>query len=145
MSQLWGILESQYFITLLFVHSAEEDNLSPFDQKIACLHQSIAINNKHVYRQSQVRKPTGKAHVSAVGNSWTTIFYHIVICAFSRGRQLVSFRSKNCLPAPEHQNKQQTCISPESGAKANRQWGRVGWMLTDHRYGLLSSKFLAWS
>ena len=38
--------------------SAEEDNLSPFDLNIACLCQSIEINNnKHVYRQSQVRKP----------------------------------------------------------------------------------------
>ena len=42
------------------LHSAEEDNLSPFDLKIACLCQSIKINNnKHVYRQSQVRMPTG--------------------------------------------------------------------------------------
>ena len=40
--------------------SAEEDNLSPFDSNIACLCQSIEINNnKHVYRQSQVRKPIG--------------------------------------------------------------------------------------
>ena len=42
------------------LHSAEEDNLSPFDSNIACLCQSIEINNnKRVYRQSQVRKPTG--------------------------------------------------------------------------------------
>ena len=42
------------------LHSAEEDNLSPFDLNIACLCQSIEINNnKYVYRQSQVRKPTG--------------------------------------------------------------------------------------
>ena len=42
------------------LHSAEEDNLSPFDSKIACLCQSIEIkNNTHVYRQSQMRKPTG--------------------------------------------------------------------------------------
>ena len=42
------------------LHSAEEDNLSPFDLKITCLCQSIKINNdKHVYRQSQVRKPNG--------------------------------------------------------------------------------------
>ena len=27
------------------LHSAEEDNLSPFDSKIACLCQSIEINN----------------------------------------------------------------------------------------------------
>ena len=31
------------------LHSAEEDNLSPFDLKIACLCQSIEINNKHVW------------------------------------------------------------------------------------------------
>ena len=31
-----------------FLHSTEEDNLSPFDWKIACLYQSIGIeNNKH--------------------------------------------------------------------------------------------------
>ena len=42
------------------LHSAEEDNLSPFDSNTACLCKSIEINNnKHVYRQSQVRKPTG--------------------------------------------------------------------------------------
>ena len=41
------------------LHSAEEHNLSPFDLNIACLCQSIEINNnKHVYRQSQVRKST---------------------------------------------------------------------------------------
>ena len=40
--------------------SAEEDNLSPFDSNIACLCQSIEINNnKCVYRQSQVRMPNG--------------------------------------------------------------------------------------
>ena len=40
--------------------SAEEDKLSPFDSKIACLCQSIEINNnKFVYRQVQVRMPNG--------------------------------------------------------------------------------------
>ena len=39
--------------------SAGEHNLSPFDLNIACLCQSIEINNnKYVYRQSQVRKST---------------------------------------------------------------------------------------
>ena len=34
--------------------------VSPLDSNIACLCQSIEINNnKHVYRQSQVRKPNG--------------------------------------------------------------------------------------
>ena len=43
------------------LHSAEEDNPSPFDLNIACLCQSIKINNnKHVYRQSQERKPAGR-------------------------------------------------------------------------------------
>ena len=42
------------------LHSAEENNLSPFDSNIACLCQSIEINNnKHIYLQNQVRKPTG--------------------------------------------------------------------------------------
>ena len=41
------------------LHSAEEHNLSPFDLNITCLCQSIEIiNNKYVYRQSQVRKST---------------------------------------------------------------------------------------
>ena len=31
------------------LHSAEEDNLSPFDSKSVCLCQSIEINNKHVW------------------------------------------------------------------------------------------------
>ena len=35
--------------------------------------------------------------------------------------------------------------SPELGAKVNWQWGQVGWMLADHRNGLSSSSFLAWS
>ena len=30
------------------LHSAEEDNLSPFDLNIACLCQSIEIDNKHI-------------------------------------------------------------------------------------------------
>ena len=42
------------------LHSAVEDNVSPFDSKTACLCQNIKNNNiKHVYRQSQVQKPTG--------------------------------------------------------------------------------------
>ena len=42
------------------LHSAEEDTLSPFELKITCLCQSMKINNnKHVYCQSQVRKPNG--------------------------------------------------------------------------------------
>ena len=37
------------------LHSAEEDNLSPFDSKIACLCQSIEINNnKHIYKMQVI-------------------------------------------------------------------------------------------
>ena len=43
---------------LRILHSAEGNHLSPLDSKIACLCQSIAINNnKHIYRKSQVQKP----------------------------------------------------------------------------------------
>ena len=34
---------------LRILHSAEEDNLSPFESKIACLCQGIENNNKQVY------------------------------------------------------------------------------------------------
>ena len=47
-------------IWVRILHSAEEDKLFPFDSKIACLWQSIEINNnKYVYRQSQARMPNG--------------------------------------------------------------------------------------
>ena len=53
---------------------------------------------------------------------------------------------ENRLPVPEHRNQQQqTCIVPEAGGNATRQWGRVGCMLADHRDGLSSSRFLSWS
>ena len=74
------------------LHSAEEGNLSPFDSKIACLYQSIAINNnKHVYRQSQVRKPTG---------SWIWLLYHEKNNSVTSG-QGVTF---SCFLAIEHDN-----------------------------------------
>ena len=64
--------------------------------------------------------------------------------AFSRGRGLVSFYFENRLLGPEHRNlQQQTCISPEPAAKANRQWGPMGWMLVDHRDGLPSSSLFS--
>ena len=53
-------------IPVWILHSAEEDNLSHFDLNIACLCHSINFNdNKHVYHQSQLRKPTGS------GVEWT--------------------------------------------------------------------------
>ena len=36
---------------------------------------------------------------------------------------------------------QQPCKSPERGVKPYRHWGRMGWMLADHRDGLSSSSF----
>ena len=58
-----GIQSAGYSVSknlVQIMHSAEEDNLSPCDLKITCLCQSIKINNnKHVYRQSQLRKPYG--------------------------------------------------------------------------------------
>ena len=67
-------------------------------------------------------------------NSSLAATYHGVIWT-----QLVSFRFEYRLPVPEHRNEQQqTCISPEPGVKAKRQWSQVGWMLTHHWNGLLS-------
>ena len=59
--QAFSLLVNRYLRPWVrILPSAEEDNLSPFDSNIACLCQSIEINNnKHVYRQSQVRKPIG--------------------------------------------------------------------------------------
>ena len=63
--------------------------------------------------------------------------------AFSRGRQLVSFRFENRFLACARASKLTTnmYISPEPDAKTIRQGGRVGWMLADHRDGILSSSF----
>ena len=64
--------------------------------------------------------------------------------AFSRGRQLVSFRFEYRLPVPVHRNlQQQTCISPELGANANWQWVWVDWILADTRDGLSNSSFFS--
>ena len=59
--QAFSLLVNRYLRSWVrILPSAEEDNLSPFDSNIACLCQSIEINNnKYVYRQSQVRKPIG--------------------------------------------------------------------------------------
>ena len=54
----WQIGVSDFQVRILY--SAEEYNVSPFDLNIACRCQSIEISNdKHVYRQNQVRIPTG--------------------------------------------------------------------------------------
>ena len=116
------------------LHSAEVDNLSPFDSNIACLSQSIEINkNKHVYRQSQVREPTGSGVEWAecsliIGTGCRVQVFSLILDssvglsagiqsagdlvsetlgsnpAFSKGRQLVCFRFEYRLPVPEHRN-----------------------------------------
>ena len=112
-------------------------NLSPFDLNIACLCQSIEIyNNKHVYRQSQVRKSTDSGVEWAecsliIGMGCRVQVLSLILDssiglsagiqsagdlvsgtlgtnpAFSRRRQLVSFRFEYRLPVPEHRNQQQ--------------------------------------
>ena len=119
---------------VLILHSAEEHNLSPFDLNIACLCQSIEINNnKYVYRQSQVRKSTDSGVKWAecsliIGTGCRVQVFSLILDssvglsasiqsagdlvsgapgsnpAFSRGTQLVSFRFEYRLPVPEHRN-----------------------------------------
>ena len=116
------------------LHSAEEHNLSPFDLNIACLCQSIEINNnKYVYRQSQVWKSTDSGVKWAecsliIGTGCRVQVFSLILdssgglsasiqsagdlvsgapgCnpAFSRGTQLVSFRFECRLPVLEHRN-----------------------------------------
>ena len=108
--------------------------MSPFDLNIACLCQSIEINNnKHVYRQSQVRKSTDSGAKWAecsliIGTGCRVQVFSLILDssvglsasiqsagelvsgvpgsnpAFSRGTQLVSFRFEYRLPVPEHRN-----------------------------------------
>ena len=56
----FSLLEIRFQRPWGIMHSAEEDNLSPIYSKIAFLCQSDIKNNKHVYHQSQVQKPTGR-------------------------------------------------------------------------------------
>ena len=116
------------------LHSAEEHKLSPFDLNIACLCQSIEINNnKYVYRQSQVRKSIDSgvkwAECSLIIGTGCRVQVFCLILdssvglsasiqsagdlvsgtpgsnpAFCRGTQLVSFRFEYRLPVPEHRN-----------------------------------------
>ena len=116
------------------LHSAEEHNLSPFDLNIACLCQSIEINNnKYVYRQSQVRKSTDNGVKWAecsliIWTGYRVQVFSLILdssvglsasiqsagdlvsgtpgsnLAFCRGTQLVSFRFEYRLPVPEHRN-----------------------------------------
>ena len=131
-SQSAGDLVSGTRVPIL--HSAEEHNLSPFDLNIACLRQSIEINNnKYVYRQSQVRKSTDSGVKWAecsriIGTGCRVQVFSLILDssvglsasiqsagdlvsgtpgsnpAFCRGTQLVSFRFEYRLPAPEHRN-----------------------------------------
>ena len=116
------------------LHSAEEQNLSPFDLNIACLCQSIEINNnKYVYRQNQVGTSTDIGVKCAecsliIGTGCRVQVFSLILDssvglsasiqsagdlvsgtpgsnpAFCRGTQLVSFRFEYRLPVPEHRN-----------------------------------------
>ena len=110
-----------YSVWVQILHSAEEDNLSPFDLNIACL------------CQSQVRKPIGSGVEWAecsliIGTGCRGQVFSLILDssvglsvriqsagdlvsetlgsnpAFSRGRQLVSFRFEYRLPVPEYWN-----------------------------------------
>ena len=111
---------------------SREHNLSPFDLNIACLCQSIEINNnKYAYRQSQVRKSTDSGVKWAecsliIGTGCRVQVFSLILDssvglsasiqsagdlvsgipgsnpAISRGTQLVSFRFEYRLPVPEH-------------------------------------------
>ena len=106
--------------------------MSPFDLNIACLCQSIEINNnKYVYRQSQVRKSTDSGVKWAecsliIGTGCRVQVFSLMLDssvglsasiqsagdlvsgapgsnpAFSGGTQLVSFPFEYRLPVPEH-------------------------------------------
>ena len=54
LEELW----IQYNSQLRILHWTEEENVSSIDSRTACLCHSIEIKIKHVYRQSQVWKPT---------------------------------------------------------------------------------------
>ena len=94
------------------LHSAEEHNLSPFDLNIACLCQSIEINNnKYVFRNSNIGRVIGVAFLTqfqwreayvldncispAPGRSsqLTHTGVEIDTCAFQTGCQLSSAAS----------------------------------------------------
>ena len=125
----------------------------------------------HVYRQSQMRKPTGSGVEWAecsliIGTGCRVQVFSLILKSsvglsagiqsagdlvsetlgsnpvFRRTRQLVSFRFEYRLPVPELRNQQQqTCLLPEPGANTNWPWARVSWMVADHRDGLSSSNF----
>ena len=59
----------------------------------------------------------------------------------NRAKHLVSFRLKNRLPVQEQE---QTCITPDAGAKTNRQWSQVRWMFTHHRQQKLTCMHACW-
>ena len=116
------------------LHQTEEDNLSPFDSKTACLCHSMEVNNRNrVYHQSQVRKSTGSGvrwHECSliIGTGcWVQVFSLILDSsvslsagiqslgdlvtetfgsnpAFRRERQLASFWFEYHLPVPVHGN-----------------------------------------
>ena len=98
----------------------EEDNLSPFDSNIGSLCQSIEINySKHVYRQSQVQKPTGSGIEWAVCSVIIGTVCWVQILAWSSMTQTVcewafSLLTNWCLRLPSFesciQQRKTTCL-----------------------------------
>ena len=55
-------------IVYIILHSAEEDNLSPFDSNIACLCQSIEINNNKYVTDTNQKYPTTRQYITLATN-----------------------------------------------------------------------------
>ena len=99
------------------LHSAEENNKSPFDLNIACLCQSIEINNnKYVYRQSQVPKSTDSGVKWAecsliIGTGCRVQVFSLIldssvrtymhVCMYAYGLTLNTGKSISIYPAPQ--------------------------------------------
>ena len=90
--------------------SGEEDNLPPFDLKIACLCQSIDINNNnHEYCQSQVPKVTGSgvewAEFTLIMGKGYWVFSLIFHCSVTLSASIQSVGDKLCI-----QQRKTTCL-----------------------------------
>ena len=143
--------------------SAEEDNLSPFDSNIACLCQSIENNNnKHVYRQSQVRMPNGCGVEWAecsliIGTGCRVQVYAWSSIAQSACQRAFSLLATWCLrpwwvrilPSAEEDNLSPfdsniACLCQSIEINNNKHVCMYVCMYVCHRDGLSSSSF-AWS
>ena len=111
------------------LHSAEEYNMSPFVLKIACLCQSIINNNKHVYRQSQVRKPNGSevewAECSLIigTDSWAHFFL-----AWSSIAQSVCQRAFSLMEIQLQRPWFKSCIQQRKATCLHSIWKSLAWV-----------------